>query len=194
MTVKILVFLFPFYCLFGQIWAQNAKVIENRELRKQIKAALFVPENLPALNWEVHGNFQPMPGVHAERITYNTLFGLKIPAILYLPNPRPAGKIPAIIIVNGHGGDKYSWYAYYAGMMYAKAGAAVLTYDPIGEGERNIHHKSGTRAHDVLQDPPEMGRRMGGLMMTDLMQAVTFLRQRSEVDVNRIAAIGHSMG
>src|SRR5690606_10213804 len=65
---------------------------------------------------------------------------------------------------------------------------------PIGEGERNIHHKSGTRAHDVLQDPPEMGRRMGGLMMTDLMQAVSFLGQRSEVDVNRIAAIGHSMG
>src|SRR5690606_24115317 len=136
------------------------------------------PHELPALHAEVHGEFQPTTGVRAERITYNTLFGMKVPAILYLPEPRPAGKIPAIIIVNGHGGDKYSWYAYYAGMMYAKAGAAVLTYDPIGEGERNIRHQSGTRAHDVLQDPPELGRRMGGLMMTEVMQAVSFLKQR----------------
>jgi predicted esterase len=194
MKVSILIFLGVQFLVLQQLFAQNITASEEQELRHQIRSALYVPDQLPALNAEVHGRFEPMPGVIAERITYSTLLGLKVPAILYLPNPRPAGKIPALIVVNGHGGDKYAWYAFYSGMMYAKGGAAVLTYDPIGEGERNINHQSETRAHDVRQDPPELGRRMGGLMMTDVMQAVSYLSQRPEVDANRIAAMGYSMG
>ena len=158
-----------------------------------MRAALRVPDRLPPLDAKVHGQFHPEPGVVAERITYSTLLGLRVPAILYLPESRK-GKIPAVIVVNGHGGDKYAWYAFFSGILYARAGAAVLTYDPIGEGERNVNHKSGTRAHDVLQEPPESGRRMGGLMMTDVMQAVSYLASRPEVDSGRIGAMGYSMG
>src|SRR4029453_5890584 len=78
--------------------------------------------------------------------------------------------------------------------IYARAGAAVLPYDPIGEGERNIQRKSGPRAPDVKQDPPGPGRRMGGLMMTEVMQAVSYLSSRPEVDAQRIGAMGYSMG
>lgn len=39
-----------------------------------------------------------------------------------------------------------------------------------------------------------MGKRLGGLMMTDLMQAVSYLAQRPDVDPKRIAACGYSMG
>lgn len=161
--------------------------------RLQIRKTLFVPEPLPPLEAESHGTFEPEPGIVAEKVTYATEFGLRVPAILYRP-AHPKGKVPALIVVNGHGGDKYAWYAFYSGIVYARAGAVVLTYDPIGEGERNIEHKSGTRAHDKLQEPPEMGRRMGGLMMTDLMQAVSYLTSRPEVDGQRIAAMGYSMG
>jgi dienelactone hydrolase len=166
---------------------------QEREWRAQMRTALYVPEKLPALDAEVHGRFHPEPGIVAERVTYTTLLGLRVPAILYMPERR-TGKIPALIVVNGHGGDKYAWYAFTSGIIYARAGAAVLTYDPIGEGERNIHRKSGTRAHDVKQDPPELGRRMGGLMMTDVMQAVSYLSSRPEVDARRIGAMGYSMG
>src|SRR5215831_9276770 len=166
---------------------------QEQEWRSAIRAALFVPDRLPPLIPKVRGRFHPEPGIIAERITYNTLLGLRVPAILYLPE-SPKGKIPALIVVNGHGGDKYAWYAMYSGIMYARAGAAVLTYDPIGEGERNIDRKSGTRAHDVLQNPPELGRRMGGLMMTEVMQAVSYLGSRPEVDSKRIGAMGYSMG
>jgi dienelactone hydrolase len=161
--------------------------------RAQIRQALFVPEPLPTLEERGHGTFQPAPGVVAERVSYATQMGLRVPAILYLPEMRQ-GRAPALIIVNGHGGDKYSWYAFYAGVAYARGGMAVLTYDPIGEGERNRERKSGTRAHDKLLEPPEMGRRMGGLMVTDVMQAVRFLQSRPEVDRARIAAAGYSMG
>lgn len=118
---------------------------------------------------------------------------MRVPAIVYSPE-ADGGKRPAIIVVNGHGGDKYCWYAFYSGMLYAQAGAVVLTYDPIGEGERNRERKSGTRAHDARVEPREMGQRLGGLMMTDLMQAVSYLSQRSDVDPKRITAFGYSMG
>src|SRR2546425_9802075 len=35
---------------------------------------------------------------------------------------------------------------------------------------------------------------MGGLMMTEVMQAVSYLTSRPEVDGGRIAAMGYSMG
>src|SRR5262245_40656975 len=122
---------------------------QQRQWRAQIRSALFVPNPLPPLHAQSHGKFEPTPDVIAERLTYQTQFGLRSPATLYLPKSQ-CGKLPALIVVNGHGGDKYSWYAFYSGVMYARGGAAVLTYDPIGEGERNAERKSGTRAHDKV--------------------------------------------
>src|SRR5262245_15095193 len=176
-------------CIGAICCAATVTTHQEQEWRSRMRSTLFVPDRLPAPAAEVHGRFRPAPGVIAERVTYNTLLGLRVPAILYWPESRK-GKIPALIVVNGHGGDKYAWYAFYSGILYARAGAAVLTYDPIGEGERNINRKSGARAHDVLQNPPELGRRMGGLMMTDVMQAVSYLSERPEVDPMRIAAMG----
>src|SRR5206468_6722037 len=147
----------------------------------QIRSVLSIPDPLPSLETESYGRFEPTEGVVAEQVSYRTQFGLRVPAILYLPKSH-TGKLPALIVVNGHGGDKYSWYAFYSGMIYARGGAAVLTYDPIGEGERNAERKSGTRAHDKLLEPVEMGRRMGGLMVTDVMQAVSYLCERPEID------------
>ncbi|MFZ9748022.1 MAG: alpha/beta hydrolase family protein, partial [Opitutaceae bacterium] len=104
------------------------------------------------------------------------------------------GRAPALIIVNGHGGDKLSWYAFYSGILYARAGAVVLTYDPAGEAERHLDHRHGTRSHDKVEPPDELGRRVGGLMVTDLLQAVSYLSQRPDVDPARIGAAGYSMG
>src|SRR5258706_4165640 len=177
----------------AQVFAPQTTGDSARDIRRQIRSTLFVPDPAPALAAESHGTFEPEPGVIAERVTYGTQFGMRVPAIVYRPKIH-AGKLPALIVVNGHGGDKYSWYSFYSGMLYARAGAVVLTYDPIGEGERNSEHKSGKRAHDKLVPPPEMARRMSGLMITDVMQAVSYLSQRPEVDARRIGAMGYSMG
>lgn len=166
---------------------------QEQEWRRLIRTTLFVPDPLPPLAAAVHGRFEPEPGVVAERVTYGTQFGMRVPAILYRPK-APKGRIPALIVVNGHGGDKYTWYAFYTGILYVRAGAAVLTYDPAGEGERNINRSSGTRAHDRVEPPAELAQRLAGLMMTDLMQAVSYLRERPEIDPRRIAATGYSLG
>jgi dienelactone hydrolase len=165
-----------------------------QDTRRQIESTLFVPNPPPALAPVSYGSFEPIPGVIAERLTYGTEFGMRVPVILYRPAKPAPQRAPAIIVVNGHGGDKYAWYSPYTGMLYAKAGAFVLTYDPIGEGERNAEHKSVTRQHDIPVPPPEMGRRMAGLMINDVRQAVSYLSQRPEVDPTRIAAAGYSMG
>lgn len=177
--------------------AEPLSAEQQEQLQTAIRDNFFVPDPLPPLNPVTHRSFQPAPGVVAEAVTYTTQFGTRVPAILYLPRPKPktaSGRIPALIIVNGHGGDKYSWYSYYSGILYARAGVAVLTYDQAGEGERNSERKSGTRTHDRLKGDDALARRLAGLMMTDVMQAISYLASRSEVDERRIGAAGYSMG
>ena len=174
--------------------AEFSTAAQEEKWRSAIRDTLHIPQPMPALTAESHGRFEPVEGVIAERITYGTQFGLRVPAILYLPKERRE-RIPAFMVVNGHGGDKFSWYAFYSGILYARAGVAVLTYDPLGEGERNAERKSGTRAHDRIVEPREpIGRRLAGQMITDVMQAVSYLRARPEVDPDRIAAAGYSLG
>lgn len=163
------------------------------DLRLKIREALHVPEPLPALDTTHHGSTEIDSGVVIDRVSYTTQLGMRVPAILYRPRIAK-GRMPALVVVNGHGGDKYSWYAMYAGVAYARIGFVVITYDPAGEGERNAERKSGTRAHDRVIKPERLGRWLGGLMMTDLIQTVSYLLTRRDVDPTRIAAAGYSMG
>jgi dienelactone hydrolase len=70
----------------------------------------------------------------------------------------------------------------------------VLTYDPIGEYERNKERRSQTGQHDEFVPPDDMARRMAGLMIADAMQGVRYLAERRDVDDKRIAVLGFSMG
>lgn len=162
--------------------------------RAQIRRTLHVPDSLPNLDEKSYGKFTPAPGVTAERISYLTAYELRVPAIVYHAAGATIARHPALVVVNGHGGDKSSWYAYWAGILYARAGAVVLTYDPIGEYERNKERRSKTSQHDEFIPPDDMGRRMGGLMVTDAMQAAHYLSERPDVDGKRIAVMGYSMG
>jgi dienelactone hydrolase len=183
----------------GTTLAEPARSSKFEVWRTEIRHALYIPDKLPALEAKVWSTFSPMPGVVADRVTYRTADGMLVPAIVYRPE-KVKGKIPGLVIVNGHGGDKYSWYAFYSGMMYAQAGAEVVTYDPIGEGERNIDRKSRASSHDKDVTPPaplahdDWGQHLAGLMQVDAMQAVSYLAQRPEVDPKRIAIAGYSMG
>jgi dienelactone hydrolase len=167
---------------------------QESEWRYEIRTNFFVPNPLPPLDASIYRTFSPASGVKAQAISYMTQLGVRVPAILYLPDPLPAKKIPAVVVVNGHGGDKYSWYSFYTGILFARAGAAVLTYDQIGEGERNIDHKSGTRSHDNIKGGPVVARHLAGLMICDAMQAVSYLSERPEIDSNHIAVCGYSLG
>lgn len=165
-----------------------------QDLRRQIRSTLHIPDPLPDLRSKSYDQFSPASGVTADRVSYATAYDLRVPAIVYHPAGATVLQHPGLIVVNGHGGDKSSWYASWAGILYARAGAVVLTYDPIGEYERNSLRESNTLQHDEIIPPDDMGRRMGGLMVTDVMQAAEYLAQRRDVDPKRIAVLGYSMG
>jgi dienelactone hydrolase len=159
-----------------------------------MRQTLHVPDPLPDVAGKLYGRFTPAKDVAADRVSYATDYGLRVPAIVYHQAGATITKHPALIIVNGHNGDKASWYAYWAGVLYARAGAVVLTYDPIGEFERNWQRRSETSQHDTELEPDDMARRLSGLMITDIMQGARFLAQRPDVDPNNIAVLGYSMG
>jgi dienelactone hydrolase len=164
-------------------------------LRQQIENTLHVSPQLPHVEAKTYGKFSPASGVEADRVSYATEYELRVPAIVYHPSGATLAKHPALIVVNGHNEDKSSWDSYWAGILYARAGAIVLTYDPIGEYERNSERRSQTRQHDEMVEPRrEMGTRLTGLMISDMMQAVSYLTQRPDVDPKRIAVMGFSMG
>lgn len=170
--------------------------VSSRQIKKwrhDIRHALWIPDPLPVLEAQTWSSFSPIPGVIADRVTYGTEYNMLIPAVVYRP-AQVRGKVPGIVVVNGHGADKTSWYSWYTGILYARAGAVVVTYDPIGEGERNDDHNDATGEHDRIIDVPTMPQRMGGLMQTDVMQAVSYLRSLPQVDPHRIAVLGFSMG
>lgn len=174
--------------------AYAAKNAEWQDLRKQIRKTLHVPADLPALRYKTYGQFTVASDVVADRVSYATDYDLRVPAIVYHQPGATITKHPALVIVNGHGGDKSSVYAYWAGILYAGAGAIVLTYDPIGEFERNKERRSATNQHDEFIPPEDMALRMSGLMITDVLQAVHYLSSRKDVDDKRIAILGFSMG
>lgn len=187
----IVVFLLPLMASAQKTFAA-ASPSQFQRWRAEIRRSLFISPS-PALSPRNYGSFSPARAVIAERVTYGTEFGMRVPAIVYRP-AEERGSGPAIVVVNGHGGDKYSWYSIYTGVLYARAGAVVLTYDPIGEGERNPDRQSGTRLHDRVVDAPNYPQRLSGLMITDVMQAVRYLRSRPDVNPSRIAVFGYSMG
>jgi dienelactone hydrolase len=165
-----------------------------QELRQRIEQTLHVRQPLVHLEEKQYGQFSPASGVAAERVSYATDYGLRVPAIVYREAGPTISQHPALVIVNGHNGDKSSWYSVWAGILYARAGAVVLTYDPIGEFERNAERLSQTSQHDAYLPPDDMARRLSGLMITDVMQAVSYLAARKDVDPKRIAVAGYSMG
>lgn len=198
MLARSLALSFLAVLVFGGPVCAVAKPVSDVQIkvwRQQMRRALYIPDPLPAVAPQSYGSFTPAAGLVAERVTYQTAYTLRVPAIVYRPAALPLGKMPAIVVVNGHGADKSSWYSWYAGILYARAGAVVLTYDPIGEGERNDEHTDFTGEHDKLViDPASMPVRMGGLMITDILQAVSYLSERPDVDPHRIAVMGFSMG
>ncbi len=71
--------------------AQALTSVEAPAVRARILSNFFASE-LPPLDAKTHRHFEPAPGVTAEAVTYATQFGTRVPAILYLPKPLPAGE------------------------------------------------------------------------------------------------------
>ena len=153
-------------------------------------AKKHVPENLPKVEEKFYGKFAVTNDVAADRVSYATADDLRVPAIAYHPAGATIMKHPGLVVVSTTGGDKSSWQAIWAGILFARAGAVVLTYDQLGQYERNKERRSGTDQGTGLD--PQLAERLRKLELTDIFQGVRYLAGRTDVDGKDIAVLGNT--
>jgi len=103
--------------------------------------------------------------------------GTRISAWLYLPD-NLSSSVPCIVIANGLGGTKDMLLESYA-VRFREAGYAVLTFDYRFFGE------SGGEPRQLIWMPHQL---------KDLETAISYARNRKEIDPARIALWGTSAG
>jgi len=173
-------------------------------VRKQILSLLgTLPERTP-LNAKILGETQA-DGFRMEKVLFESQPGFPVTALLYLPDGQPAGqKLPAILIAPGHGpAGKASDYRTAA--LFAHNGFVVLSYDPIGQGERLQYpdptnpgislasRPTGEHGEASLQ-PMLIGDTFARYILWDAIRAIDYLTQLPQVDSQHIGAFGCSGG
>lgn len=128
-----------------------------------------------------------------ENVIFESRPGFPVTANLYRPKQTASGKRPAILSPIGHylGPGKTATDVQARAIALARMGFIVLTYDPIGQGERmtpgNIHHDAG---YALLP----LGQTIAGWMVWDSMRAIDYLLTLDDVDPRRIGITGNSGG
>jgi cephalosporin-C deacetylase-like acetyl esterase len=163
------------------------------------------PEKTP-LNARSLGTTQA-DGFRIEKILFESQPNFPVTALLYLPDTKPGApqqKLPAIVISPGHGfTGKVTDYA--LASTFARNGFAVLSYDPIGQGERLQYPDPADSSKTLLKastgehgeaglQPTLIGDAPARIIVWDSIRAVDYLLSRPEVDANRIGAFGCSGG
>jgi dienelactone hydrolase len=139
-----------------------------------------------------------------EKLVYESLPNYFVPALLYLPKKHD-GKIPAVLSPCGHSAVGKADTTYQTlHINLAKRGFAVLTYDPVGQGERSqFWDKDRGRSrfnlscgeHAVLGNPLYLlGTSLARYRIWDGMRGLDLLAARSEVDAKRLGCVGNSGG
>ncbi len=188
------------------------------DVRTKILALLGgLPQKTP-LNPRITGSTQ-LAGFHVEKVLFDSQPNFPVTALLYLPDlPQTSGapfvtaspsrvgsaRFPAIVMAPGHGpAGKASDFA--MASTFARNGFAVLSYDPIGQGER-LQYPDPAHADQSLATRPTGEHGEAGLQPTligdavaryfawDGMRAVDYLLSRPEIDPDRIGAFGCSGG
>jgi len=139
-----------------------------------------------------------------DKLAYESLPGYWVPALLYRPR-KVAGKVPAILSPCGHsaiGKANDSYQTLHINL--AKRGAIVLTYDPVGQGERSQYWEAdqgrsrynlSCGEHAVLGNPLYLlGTSLARYRIWDGMRGIDYLVGRDDVNPERIGCIGNSGG
>ena len=139
-----------------------------------------------------------------ERIVFESRPGFHVTANLYRPQD-PDAKTPAVIFPCGHGsaGKASETYQLFAALM-ARHGIAVLTWDPISQGERHQYvdaatgrtrFRPGSGEHRILGDRCYLvGDNLMQYRAWDCIRALDYLESRQEFDAERIGIAGQSGG
>jgi len=141
-------------------------------------------------------------GFTLERLVLD-LNGIEpVPALLLLPNKRPA-RAPGLLYIHWHGGmyglgkeqllrgvDAQPAYA----PVCAEKGLVTLAIDSWCFGERKHDQNGNEGEENTFKYMLWNGQVLYGMMMFDEFRALDYLAGRPEVDAGRLGALGMSMG
>lgn len=198
---------------------------EQQRRRRERFAAVSTPQQLAELQGELRASFLKllgeMPGdrdvppvrklgqIEAEDYSIEKLLiesfpGYFVPALLYKPR-RQDGPRPGVISPCGHSAVGKAATTYQ--MLHvnlALRGYVVLTYDPVGQGERSqfwdadrgqSRYNLLCGEHAVLGNPLYLlGSSLAKYRIWDGLRALDYLASRGEVDRTRLACVGNSGG
>lgn len=171
--------------------------IEQRRSKLYGLLGELPPRRLPISVTEI--GREVMSDYCIERLVLN-LNGIEGVPAFYLSPASPDKKKPVVVFNHSHGGmyamgknELLSPAPYMYHMPYAqeltRLGYSVLAIDHWAFGERRGRSESAT-FKDMLWN----GQVMWGMMVYDSLRAVDYLCTRSDVDPERIATLGMSMG
>lgn len=178
--------------------ARLRPVIERMLTQNEMQPCDLAPETL--------GNAK-CDGFTAEYLTYQSEPGVRIPAVLLVPDGVHTAS-PAILCPPGHGrglpdqlepdNDGVRALNYDYSRQFAQRGYVVLTCEVRGFGslaDPELEKKGLTGNCDQLFIRELMlGRVLAGIRAWDLMRGIDYLVSRPEVDPERIGCAGLSMG
>ena len=160
------------------------------------------PEKTP-LNSRVTGTLKG-DDFYVEKLIYESRPNFYVSAALFIPDNLKE-KAPAVIFPNGHTNISYRHSFYQKTIInMVKKGFIVLTFDPVGQGER-VQYFDPDLNKSVVGGPTMEhsyagmqcllnGSSMANFEIWDGIRAVDYLFTRPEVDTKRIAITGISGG
>jgi cephalosporin-C deacetylase-like acetyl esterase len=143
----------------------------------------------PPLNVHVTGTLHEK-GYRVEKLYYESLPGLYVPANLYIPDKlkKPA---PAVLYVCGHSPTQKVYYQAQLQKL-VQLGFVAMVIETIQFGEvRGVHHGEYSKGWFQWYS---RGYNPGGVEAWNGIRAIDLLCQRPEVDVQRIGVTGNSGG
>ncbi|MGA8939126.1 MAG: acetylxylan esterase [Acidobacteriaceae bacterium] len=190
--------------VIATITTRQAAELRQRTVRKKILALIGgLPERTP-LHARIVGTVAA-EGFHIEKVIYESQPHFYVTALLYVPDGKPAGThFPAILMTPGHyPTSKAVDYPFAA--AFARNGFVVLSWDPLGQGERlqypdpaNPNHSLATRPTgehgEASLQPMLIGDPIARYFVWDAIRGIDYLSSLPEVDPHRIGALGCSGG
>ncbi len=189
---------------FARVRTEADLVALQAELRRKALDVIGgLPDAKTPLNARVTGTI-PMDGYRIDKIVFESLPGLHVTALVYVPE-GPVGKKPAVLVACGHSavGKAYPGYQEIAARL-VRRGYVVLCWDPVGQGERSqfwdaargrSRYNLVCGEHAVLGNFATIaGTSLVRYMVWDGVRAVDYLLTRDDVDATRIAITGTSGG
>jgi dienelactone hydrolase len=139
-----------------------------------------------------------------EKLVFESSPGYFVSALLYKPRKITA-RVPAVLSPCGHAPEGKGASPYQLlHVNLVKRGYIVLTYDPVGQGERSQFwdaQKKKSRfnlvcgEHAVLGNPLYLlGTNLARYRIWDGLRALDYLASLPEVDAQRIGCVGNSGG